>query len=303
LLYGAEVSIKPLFMKLTFRYPALVLLFVSGMLACKKSSDDKTRNPNKLRISKIELTLASLGKGKNVTEFIYDDQQRVNNIVFSWVEPNASPETTVLNIVTYYYNGTDKKPYKASGKVSSAYWMGEIFYTYNNSGILIRDSAISNGKADVITRDYTYSPGKIIVKRGTYTVTGGVVAGNTETDSFAINNNNITEAVYESAAVGLQNKIYYQCTYDNNINPLSKLNIASVKIVDGIHGFPDNTGPGLCKNNMAEYVTGLLSLQGEYKKQFEQKYSFTYTNEGLPETCVVKNVNDIRTFKNAYEEI
>lgn len=278
------------------------LILISGITSCKKSSDDAPRNLDKLRISRVAQSTVLGPQKVNVTDFIYDDQNRVNKISYSSEETvNGNLITKPGNNLTYYYNGSDKNPYKASG-VLPAGIIGDIYYTYNNTGILVRDSAKGSGTNQVITHEYMYSPNKIIVKKGYYFIMStGEVSGNTLTDSVVIKNNNISEIVYMTGSIG-QPGYYFQVSYDDKISPLSKLNIAAVKVTEGLRSFPDDLAPGFCQNNIIAYTTGTVSYSGNYQEKETQSYKITYTKEGLPETCKINSQIDSYTYRYTYEE-
>ena len=288
-------------MNTVLRSTGVLLLFVISITACRKPSDDPAGDPNKLRITRITQSTIREPQKVNVTDFIYDDQQRVDKIAYSYEETvNGNLNTRPGNSLKYYYNGTDKNPYKASGQVSNG-WSADIFYSYNNASQLVRDSAKGSGTTEIKTRDYTYTSSHILVKRGNYnTSSTGTVYGNTSTDTILIKNNNIAEVVYQTGSFGLPG-YYYKFSYDDKINPLSKLNIAAVKIVEGLEIFPDIVAPGICRNNMTAYTYGTISggkrLDGE-----PQPYIFTYTKEGLPETCTITNRLETYTITYTYEE-
>lgn len=280
----------------------ILLLFLVGINACKKPSNDPARNPDKLRIARLTQSTVRDPQKVNVTDFIYDTQQRVEKITYSYEETvNGSLITQPRGSLTYYYNGTDKNPNKASGSMLGG-WLADIYYSYNTTGQLIRDSAKGSGTTEVRTRDYTYFSGYILVKRGSYyTSPTGMVSGSTLTDTVVIENNNIAEVVYPTGSIG-QPGYYYKLSYDDKINPLSKLNIAAVKIVEGLKNFPDVIPPGICKNNMTAYTPGTISYGGRRTDSETQPYIFTYTKEGLPETCTITTQLETYTLKYTYEE-
>jgi hypothetical protein len=266
-------------------YSSIILLFFAGVIACRKPSAD-VRDPDKLRISRIQRISPAINT-VFVTDFIYDDQQRVDKISASSGNiKDGNLITNYVNSVKYYYNGTNKNPYKASGAFDVTSNL-DVFYTYNKDGILIKDSAIGPGLPSIRVRDYTYATDKLIVKNSQYP---GI-------DSFLIKNNNITEIVY-GVGDGTPSNLYFQLSYDNKINPLSKLNIASVKIVEGLNGFfTGPLAPGFCRNNITDFSAGGISLQGEHVQTSTESYSHTYTKEGLPETCTTTYY----TYKYSYE--
>jgi hypothetical protein len=284
-------------------YSSIILLFSAGFTACKKPSGDAARNPDKLRISRVTQSTVLAPQKVNVTDFIFDDQNRVNKIAYSYEETvNGSLTTQPRNGLTYYYNGTDKNPYKASGEISINGWIADIYYTYNTVGMLVRDSAKGTGINQVLIHDYTYSPDKIIVKKRTYFIMPpGGTTGNTLTDSVVIKNNNIAEIVYATGSIG-QSAYYFQVSYDDKINPMSKLNIAPVKVTEGLKGFPDILAPGICRNNITAYTTGIISYSGNRTEKAMQPYKFTYTKEGLPETCKIYTPYETYTITYTYED-
>jgi hypothetical protein len=280
----------------------VLLLFAAGITSCKKPSDDAHRNPDRLRISRVAQSTVLGPQKVNVTEFIYDDQNRVNKVAYSYEETvNGNLTTQPANSLTFYYNGTDKNPYKASGALSGGI-TGDIYYTYNNAGILVRDSAKGSGTNQVIMHEYTYSADKIIVKKGYYFIMStGEISGNTLTDSVVIKNNNIAEIIYATGSIG-QPAYYFQLSYDDKINPLNKLNIAAVTITEGLTSFPDNMAPGFCRNNITAYTSGTINYAGSHIEKDKQSYKLTYAKEGLPETCKIPTQLDTYTIKYIYEE-
>jgi hypothetical protein len=281
--------------------PATITLLFLILTSCKKTSEGSP-DPNRLLISRIVETAEASSPDENldVTDFVYDDQQRVDKIVFSYGERvNGKLITTEIDNIKYYYTGTDKKPYKANGQIQPTL-KGDIFYTYNASGALVRDSAISSSTFTIITRHYTHFTDKIMIKRDEYRegFMGQTTEHHSYTDSFLLKNNNISEAVFGSYAPNADS-YYYQSTYNDKINPISKLNIAAIKITEGIRGtFSEVMAPGSCKNNITRYDRATIPPQGAFIKYLLQKHSFTYTREGLPETCTVEN--QLRTYTIQY---
>ena len=151
----------------------------------------------------------------------------------------------------------------------------------------------------MLIRNYRYNPGKIIVKRAVYqTLSGGDIAFNESSDSISLKGSNIGEIMYlPESPFGTGN--YYGCTFDDKINPISKLNIAVVKVLEGITG---PLAPGICKNNIIEYTSGTFSYFRPLVPVSTKKLSYTYTREGLPETCVIENQTDTQRFEYIYEE-
>lgn len=107
--------------------------------------------------------------------------------------------------------------------------------------------------------------------------------------------------MYTTGSIG-EPAYYYQLSYDDKINPLSKLNIATVKVAEGLRSFPDILAPGFCRNNIIAHTSGTVSYSGNRTEKEIQPYKFTYTKEGLPETCKINSQLDTYTFKYTYEE-
>jgi len=279
-----------------------IVLSLSLVFSCSKSHNDA--NAANLRISRIVAHYSLGGYGTTVIDFKYDDQQRVIKIVYSGGdESTGTLITTPFQTYECYYNGTEKNPYKATGLPPGLGFgtEAEMFYRYNNAGQVTWDSTKITGGTQRNIREYTYLPGSILVKKGIYTDAPGGVAGSQVTDSFVINNNNLTEAYYANTSMAFKN-YGYKCTYDNKINPVSNLNLTAWMPTDGIDGFPSFIGPGASKNNIVEYVSGITNAQGEFIVQGTNKLAYTYNNAGLPDKCVIKAQRGDNTIKYYYEE-
>jgi len=288
-------------MNLVLRYSCLAILFVSGIISCKKPSEEEsTPNAGNLRISRIVQDVASAPGGHvAVTDFIYDDQKRIQKINYSGGDSvNGGLIITKINGVTFYYNGIEKNPYKTSGQSpDNSYWTAEAYFFYNSFGELILDSIRPVGQeTNYKLRNYNYSSDRIIVKRT------DSLARSVFYDSLPVKNHNLTGIFYNITRS--TQLVGYQCTYDNKINPLSLLNIAAQKTIEGVEGFPmDGLAPGYCQNNIKEYSMGYVTSQGEFVKQLTRKFSFTYTKEGLPEKCVVITERETYIFNYYYKEL
>ncbi len=87
-----------------------------------------------------------------------------------------------------------------------------------------------------------------------------------------------------------------------NLDKLRITSIATIKVTEGINGFPNELAPGFCKNNITAYTTGIVSYSGVHTDKEKQSYILTYTKEGLPETSKLPVQMDTYTFKYTYEE-
>lgn len=276
-------------------------LFISVIVSCHKPSDDgPDSDPNNFRISRIvQGAIPSNGK-VSVTDFIYDDQQRVAKIVYSSGDSvNGTITTTPIQACTYYYNGTEKNPYKTTGRPQSDLsYSGDVYYYYNNAGQLIRDSLKSTSDSEIATRDYSYSQDGIIVKETTFIGLGNFIKNKT----FVVKNHNLTENFYASTSPGTTS-YGYRLIYDNKVNPISKLNIVTQQTIDGVNGFPSYLAPGYCLNNITEASAGSTNTQGQFITEQITKFNYTYNKAGLPAECVITTSRLTYTVKYYYEPL
>jgi hypothetical protein len=276
------------------------LVLASCILSCKKDKDSNS-NANKTRLSKL-ITWKTATPSQNITttEFIYDDQKRVVEISFlSGDSVNGEIKSAKYRSLKYFYNGSDKNPYKALSSVSNNYASNlENYYTFNSTGSLERDSAppAPNYTTNVIKR-YAYFTDKIIVQNETkdqyYT--------QKSKDSFKVANNNLVEMYVGVSPYGGQAN-GYKLFYDTKENPMSKLNIAAISVVSGISGFPSFMAPGFCKNNITEYNYGYSSAQGQFTAQSTYYYTYIYNDNNLPIECVFTSGNGNTLVKYYYIE-
>jgi len=263
----------------------VLIASISSIASCHKN-DSPSPDPNKYHLSRI-VEGPAFAPGSFVIDFVYDDQQRVDKMVFSSGDSaNGGPLTT--QTCKFYYNGSEKKPYKTTGK--PPYYItpdAEVYYYYNSSGDLIRDSLTATGGSVIAIRDYSYSTDKITVKRTIYS--GSTGTSNTVTDSFLIKDHNLAGS-RTPAGAGYG---YYgiNCTYDNKPNPIAQLNIAAVRTIDGLYGFSSYLAPGFCHNNITESSSFYIDPQGKISLGDPRKFSYTYNSAGLPEKCITNNAN------------
>lgn len=248
------------------------LVLFTCIVSCKKDSGS---DANKTRLSRIEMFFKDPAQGNINYEFVYDDQKRVSEII-------ASNDQIKLTIFKCFYNGNDTNPYKTTGATAYAInYKGEIYHTYNSSGDIIQDSIppdpISGTK---IVRDYSYYTDRIVVQ----TRERSSIYASTFRDSFLLAGNNIKEAFVKIDLFMTQYN-GYKLTYDNKINPISKLNIATLLTTGDLRGFPSYLAPGFCKNNISEYIAGFSNGTGTFTGQNTFKYNYTYNSNNLPEEC------------------
>lgn len=269
------------------------LVLISCILSCKKDKDSGTKiNPNQTRLSKlIQYISATPSKGIITTEFIYDDQQRVVEMAtFSGDSAGNEIRSAKVRSLKFFYNGSEKNPTKTIGLMP--YWSNptaEIYHKYNSNGGLVQDSMPAlppTYYSQRTLRNYAYMGSKIMVQTETRDNYNYNIMSR---DSFLLDNNNLVQAFYSSASTG------YMLKYDDKINPISKLNIASLVSVCGITGFPWYLAPGVSKNNITEYAYGYNYSLGQFTAQNIYYYTYFYNANNLPDECryVANNANYI----------
>jgi hypothetical protein len=197
---------------------------------------------------------------------------------------NGEIKSAKYRSIKFFYNGTDKNPFKTIGSLFTiANASAETFYSYNANGALIRDSNATTQTYSGIVRNYVYSSDKIVVQsKNPYNLY------DISKDSFAVADHNLVAGFlymtpYSSQTSG------YKLIYDNKVNPISKLNIAALTTVTGPNGFPSFLAPGYCKNNITEYTYGTSTGLGNFSGQYTYYYTYAYNENDLPEECRIYN--------------
>jgi hypothetical protein len=125
-------------------------------------------------------------------------------------------------------------------------------------------------------------PDKLI----TYDITAtGVLPTGYSRDTFQVINNNITYGKFAiPPGVGWD---VFEMTYDNKINPFTKLNIASLKLIEGGQTFDKGTylSTGYCKNNMTQRVS--KDSDPNVKSSATDNFQYAYNETNLPVYCKI----------------
>jgi hypothetical protein len=272
------------------------LVLVSGILSCNKHKDSNSK-ANEFRLSKlIQWSSASPSKNIVTNEFLYDDQKRLVEIAtFNGDSVNGEIQSAKYRSIKFFYNGADKNPNKTTGSMSNFINVNtETYYSYNANGALIRDSIPAAQSYPGIVRNYFYSSDKIVVQSK-----NPIYSYDQSKDSFAIADHNLVTgflymSLYSTQASG------YKMIYDNKVNPISKLNIASLTTVTGPIGFPSFLAPGFCKNNITEYTTGNSTGPGNFTGLNTYYYTYSYSENNLPVECRMFNNNSNNIVKYYY---
>jgi hypothetical protein len=265
------------------------------------------KHSNKLRLSKTILWLDSTpAKGIITTDFIYDDQKRLVELtLFNGDSVAGEIKNRVVWRYQLFYKGNDKNPYRS---VSPFYASlnTELYHFYNADGILIRDSTVLPPMYHgVHTKNYIYDTGAgKIIGVNLYNFERSIKFGrSTEIlyDSFTVTDHNLTCAFINS---DFKKQVTgYRISYDNKVNPVSKLNIAHATMVTGPLGANYYLAAGFCKNNVIESVMGTSNGPGDFTptKSFN-KYKYDYNRNGLPEVCYYTNEDFSGKIKYYYIE-
>jgi hypothetical protein len=269
-----------------------IIILISCILSCKKHNDsDPGPGPdpdlNKTRLSKVMIWDSAKPARRILTiDFIYDDQKRIAKIVNSWGD-SANGTIKAYHIDSSFrcfYKENEKNPYKTlGGSFNSSFWSMDsdtMYHYYNSDGSLKQDSINKPNLGGYLLRNYLYSDYSIeVTSRNTFTLGEKVLQ-----DLFRIANHNLVEgfvSIVPQDAV----KRGYKIRYDDKINPISTLNIASIGIVHVIAKFPSFLAPGYCKNNIIEYNTLTKFLNKWPEEGPKIPISYVYNLNNLPKEC------------------
>lgn len=269
-----------------------LILYTSSLLSCHKDKDSSGQSD---QLAKI-LIMGSANPSKSVRayEFIYDDNNRVSEISYSTGDiVNGQLQVTDNRRFTCSYNGAEKAPYATKGFYSPGASPDEaVYHFYDNKGALLKDSltALRTNPAYI---DYSYSNNYIMIKNtNVYSSMSTPIIP----DSLIIANHNIIANYFPG------NTVIYgtQYSYDNKINPLSRLNISSFLVNEPL----DYTiTPGYCSNNVTASDGGMFT-NGQWTSSGGVSYqlSYTYNDKELPVECkVTSNITLPYTIKFYYK--
>ena len=271
------------------------LLAILCATSCTRTNDnnpapDPPGNPpkdtvvvnNDTLLSKIVIWDSTKLNGAYTREFIFDSQKRVTlyvgyNSDTNGVKLSGAKTDTSLQC---FYNGNDKNAYRAIGWNLFAYTTADVFHFYNSNNQVIKDS-IYYGPGQYTSREYFYAADKLTTY-DTHIVSPFPIGHSR--DTFLLTNNDITKASF-SFAPGIGSYDLFDLTYDNKINPLNKLNIAPLRIIEGDKAFDKGTSlsPGFCKHNMTQRISRYKSSPAT--AQATDQFQYTYNDKDLPVYC------------------
>jgi len=265
------------------------LVCVSCIISCKK---DKHEEPNKPRLSKLIHLLPTPSKDILITEFIYDDEKRVKEIAsLTGDSLNGDIHIKYSRSIIFYYNGKDKNPYKTLDYT-------ETYHDYDQTGRLIRDSIPLSPRSTLEISRYSYSTNTIVAQIERIADTVKPFAK----DSFIVADHNLKDLYFRYAPKETY-MMAMRFGYDDKINPLSELNIASVMAVKYPTGSFYYLARGFCKNNVNSFSYGHSTGPNIWVADGPPlHYTYTYNKNNLPETLTWSDNAVTNTFKYYYLE-
>jgi hypothetical protein len=278
--------------RLTFYFS--LILYIAGIGSCGKHNDSTGKSDQLAKV--IIQDSAKPAKSVRVYEFIYDNKNRVTEITFSAGDSvNGDLQLKYYRSSTCSYIGADKTPFKTNG---FGFHVGppnvDIFHFYDNTGSLIKDSLGSFGNnIGYYTSSYAWFDNyiKIIGTNAIVSPTFPVI----HYDSLIINNHNITHILNGYSTTGTY--LGYQFTYDDKVNPISRLNISSFLINNNIEY---SLTPGYSSNNVTKWESGFFA-NGQFTPSSVFNLSYSYNDKGLPVECKVSNAPFPYTIKYSYK--
>lgn len=180
-----------------------------------------------------------------------------------------------------FYNGTERNAYRTIGwSLFKTFETADVLHFYNSNNQIIKDSIYYSAKS-YASRTYTYLPDKLI----TYDVNiTSILPPGYKRDTFQVINNNFTNAKFAfPPGIGYD---VFDMTYDNKINPLTKLNIAPNLLIEGGNAFDKDPSlsPGFCKNNMTQRVAKYSTAPRTTETDL---FQYTYNELNLPVNCKI----------------
>lgn len=275
------------------------LLLISSIISCKKNKDEAT-DSDSARLSKMtQWNVATPSTDIITKQFIYDAQKRVvEMITFTGDSVGGEIKNRYSDTLKCFYNANETNPYKTIG--FGLFYITtdglEAFHSYSSSGELLEDSIPAPSRGLTRIRKYNYLTDKILVK--IQEKSGSAVT--TFQDSLLLADHNFNE-IYLNPFSSTQSYVAgYKIKYDTKINPISKLNIASLFTTNVRSMFAAIMAPAYCKNNMTEFTFGNSTKPGDFTKQGTVYFNYTYSDDGLPTECRLNVVIDINSTSNNY---
>lgn len=266
----------------------LLCVTLIGLISCQKDINEELP----LNADSADTLLSSILVFDTITpkndltllEFIYDDQKRVTEIK----ETNFDSTNGSITIHDqysdyYYYHGNNKNPYKSYGYTRYVYGDYEVFHFYDDKGRLILDSLGAPDQSFMLNH-FDYSADKMVLTSSIYDENGDLFSEYSDSCFFAAGNVSKAFIYFPLTQAG---EVAFEYTYDDKINPLSKLNIAASQGMDQFAPLDKFwfLPFGYCRNNI---VTRLGYSDYPGGTPYTREYNFTYNSNNLPVYGVFK---------------
>lgn len=265
--------------------PIAAFCLLITFYSCQKQSELQPPTPDQEQHGLWRVRITSPGQPKEVQvwEFKYDALARVTTFSSYNVDSNTTtgrPDTTDKAYTAYYYNGTDKLPYKEYSPQSGIWPATTYYYFYDNQGRKILDSNESKNTADQLYWDkvfYAYSSDKVVV---TQTGKNPMIGTKYYADTiYTSAQTNISKIVHREETPGNAAFTHlYTYAYDNKKNPFYDLNIKGVTFFAGLWLNYLNLYYGINPNNKTEEIFVDKPGNAPYKTTI----AHTYNTEGYP---------------------
>ncbi|HYF29872.1 MAG TPA: hypothetical protein VD993_02025 [Chitinophagaceae bacterium] len=199
----------------------LGLIMAVGLYSCQKSVSG-TDDPSQPQQNKYLVKHTHNEPGMTfIDSFVYDAQNRVTRFHQTFYDSSNGPNPPpYLYYYDFYYHGADTLPYKVTDTSHGAGMIWLIEYDAQKRKTV--DSIIFQGSGEKQVSYYTYSSNRVTANTSFYSPGQPVVILKDTFDYEAGNCTKYTGYVAQGAAVF---RWQYTITYDNRINPYSKMNI------------------------------------------------------------------------------
>jgi hypothetical protein len=202
---------------------------------------------------------------KNVRMFSYDGSNRCTEIKIGTIDSSlANPSFTLSQTLTFHYSNPTALLPSSLSSVRTVFpnLITEFYYKFNGNGLKITDSVrVKNmaGEPADRTIHYVYDKDRVYATP----VLTGFSMDNVSFDTLDIlKAGNIERQTSRSENSTGISKVTYAYTYDQNVSPYNKLNIAnSLYFESSVLGLGYNVPlethyMGVTTNNMTSWVTG-----------------------------------------------
>jgi hypothetical protein len=273
--------------------PILTVLVCAGVIiftSCQKDITEELKPPPHAADTLLSTILiydtATPGRDMNLVQFIYDAQDRVieiRDIFFDSTNGSMSIHDEFSTF--FYYNGSDKKPYRSYGWTRYLFTEYDVYHFYDAQGRLILDSLGAPNGAYMVNH-FNYTQDQLVVVSSTYDANQQLVI-HENSDSCYFAGGNVSRAFTEYP-VTLQREDIFEYAYDDKVNPLSKMNIAVCMGVDKYAPLDKMwvLPWGMSRNNIIKRVSNSSSLGMSRTTE----YQFTYNENNLPVLGVFREI-------------